>query len=278
MRTAAERQQQLSLLARLRTTFPEDPEWPMPDQVSQDHYWAYLKTSHDVGGEPAAPGVFENKEEERWELMTYVLCETLGWRGIWVSEERRRIGNVDVGRAVYLGLPYYARWLWAVGRVLIEKKHITSGELTQRLAQVYDRFAGLPAGAHVEAQPRCEGDGSAVARNKHHLDAVGIGDPQKFAGRAAPARFSLGDRVRVRNLPVMFYTRTPEYVRGATGTIAEVAYESPAPEDESWDRLEAQPEWFYIVRFNQTELWDTYTGPAHDSLQTELPERWLEPA
>lgn len=42
------------------------------------------------------------------------------------------------------------------------------------------------------------------------------------------------------------------------------------------DREDAAPEWFYIVRFKQRDLWDTYTGPATDTLQTEIPERWLQ--
>jgi hypothetical protein len=84
--------------------------------------------------------------------------------------------------------------------------------------------------------------------------------------------------VVVRELPALFYTRTPEYVRGAKGEIAKVSYESPAAEDESWDLLDAQPEWFYIVRFNLSELWYGYTGTSSDTLQTEIPERWLQPA
>ncbi len=56
----------------------------------------------------------------------------------------------------------------------------------------------------------------------------------------------------VRELPVIFYTRTPEYVRGATGEIEAVAYESPAAEDETWDRP-ARPEWFYVVKFNMAD-------------------------
>lgn len=276
MSTAAERAEQLALVSRLKATYPEVPEWPMPDQVTHDHYLAYMKTTHDVGGELQVPVTYENKEEEQWELMTYVLCEVLGWRGIWVSEERRRIANVDVGRSIYLGLPYYNRWLWSVGRLLIEKKHITWGELTDRLAEVAARYAGGLNGRKPEAEPKFEGDGSKVKRNKHHLEAVGIGDPQVFAGKADPAKFKVGDRVRVRELPAMFYTRTPEYARGAEGVIAEVTYESPAPEDETWDREDAKPERFYIVRFNQSELWDSYTGPKNDTLQTEIPERWLE--
>lgn len=248
----------------------------MPDQVTHDHFLAYMKTPHDVGGELNVPEVYENKEEEQWELMTYVLCEVLGWRGIWVSEERRRIGNVDVGRSIYLGLPYYVRWLWAVGRLLLDKKHITWGELTERLDEVRARYADGLDGRRPEAEPKFEGDGKNVTRNRHHLEAVGIGDPQIFAGKAGTPRFKLGDRVKVRELPALFYTRTPEYARGAEGVIAEVSYESPAPEDETWDLEEAKPEWFYIVRFKQAELWDRYTGPANDTLQTEIPERWLE--
>lgn len=278
MSTAAERATQLALISRLKAVFPEVPEWPTPDEISHEQWLAYMKTPHDVGGELDFPHRYENKEEEQWELMAYVLCEVLGMRGIWVSEERRRIGNVDVGRAVYLGVPYYSRWLWAVGRLLIEKKHISWGELTDRLTEVQARYSGGLNGGYPEAQPKFEGDGVNVTRNKHHLEAAGIGDPQVFAGKAGKAKFKAGDRVRVRELPAMFYTRTPEYCRGAEGVIAEVTYETPAPEDETWDIEDAPVEWMYIVRFNQSELWDNYTGPGNDTLQTEIPERWLEAA
>ena len=276
MSTAAERAEQLALVSRLKTVYPEVPEWPTPDEVTHSHWLAYMKTPHDVGGELDYPHPYENKEEEQWELMTYVLCEVLAWRGIWVTEERRRIGNVDVGRSIYLGLPYYARWLWSVGRILIEKKHIDWAELTDRLAEVKSRYPGPLNGRRPDARPKFAGDGKGVKRNQFHIKAVGLGDPPVFAGTADPAKFKLGDRVRVRDLPAMFYTRTPEYVRGAEGIIAEIAYESPAPEDETWDREDAKSEWFYIVRFRQSDLWDNYTGPNTDTLQTELPERWLE--
>lgn len=276
MSSAAERAQQLALVSRLKAIFPEVEEWPTPDEITHDHYLAYLKTVHDVGGELQVPLPYENKEEEQWELMTYVLCEVLGWRGIWVSEERRRIGNVDVGRSIYLGLPYYSRWLWSVGRVLIEKGYISWGELTDRLAEVQARYAGGLDGRTPDAEPKFSGDGANVKRNSHHKAAVGIGDPQIYAGKADPAKFKVGDKVVVRDLPAMYYTRTPEYCRGAQGVIAEVTYESPAPEDEAWDHEDAKPEWFYIVRFRQRDLWDTYTGSDVDTLQTEIPERWLQ--
>jgi len=276
--TAAQRAKQLDLVARLKSAYPELPDAPSPDLLDHDRFTAYMKPVHDVGGEPDTPMKYENKGYEYWEHMTYVMCEVLAWRGIWLSEERRRMGNVDVGRAVYLGFPYYGRWLLSVARVLLEKHHIGLTELTERMAEVRQRYAGGLAGKKLAAEPKCVGDGSQVERNRHIVHAVGKGDPQVYAGRADEPKFDVGDVVTVRELPVLFYTRTPEYVRGATGVIAVVAYESPAPEDETWDRPDAKPEWFYVVSFTMAELWHGYNGTPTDTLRTEIPERWLQPA
>jgi hypothetical protein len=91
-----------------------------------------------------------------------------------------------------------------------------------------------------------------------------------------PARFNVGDRVRVKDLPNLFYTRTQMYVRGVSGTIAARTYEDLIPEDEAWHRDDAQPEQFYLVRFRQKDLWEDYPFD-NDTLQTEFPDRWLEP-
>ena len=91
-----------------------------------------------------------------------------------------------------------------------------------------------------------------------------------------PARFNIGDRVRVKDLPNLFYTRTQMYVRGVNGTIAARTYEDLIPEDEAWNRDDAQPEQFYIVRFRQKDLWEEYPFD-NDTLQTEFPDHWLDP-
>ncbi len=93
---------------------------------------------------------------------------------------------------------------------------------------------------------------------------------------ARPARFNVGERVRVKDLPNLFYTRTQMYVRGVEGTIAMHTYQDLIPEDEAWNRDEAPQEQFYIVRFRQKDLWDGYPF-ENDTLQTELPDGWLEP-
>ena len=265
------------LSSQLRVAFHRVQDWAYPDQVDHGTFRAYMKTPHDVGGEPDPPALFEDKEEEQWELNTFVTCEVLGWRGIWTSEERRRIGNVDLGRTNYLGLPYYGRWLWAIARCLVDKRHITLGELIERVGEVRDRYAGGISGP-LDAAPRTTGNTEAVARNHHHVDAVGKGDPQCFADTAGTPGFAVGDAVLVRELPTIFYTRTQEYLRGASGTVAKVSYESLAPEDEAFDQEDEESEWFYIVRFRMADLWTAYTGPPIDTLQAEISERWLRPA
>lgn len=99
---------------------------------------------------------------------------------------------------------------------------------------------------------------------------------QSNNAKTVPARFNVGDRVRVKDLPNLFYTRTQMYVRGVTGTIAARTYEDLIPEDEAWNRDDAQREQFYIVRFRQKDLWEDYPFD-NDTLQTEFSDRWLEP-
>ena len=53
---------------------------------------------------------WHEKEEEQWELNTYVTCECLAWRGVWNAEERRRRQNVDLGQDAILG----PALLWAL--------------------------------------------------------------------------------------------------------------------------------------------------------------------
>ncbi len=110
--------------------------------------------------------------------------------------------------------------------------------------------------------------------------AEGVGDPQCYKGKAGgPPRFKVGDLLRVKDLPDVFYNQTPGYTRGVAGMVVSVVYESPTPEDEAWGNLD-QAEWFYLLSFRHVDLWgddDPDTNP-NDTVQAEMPERWLEPA
>lgn len=90
-----------------------------------------------------------------------------------------------------------------------------------------------------------------------------------------PARFKVGDRVRVKDMPNLFYSRTQMYARGVSGTIAACTYQDLIPEDEAFNRDDGRLEQYYIVRFSQKDLWAEYPSD-NDTLQTEFPDRWLE--
>ncbi|MEW8617051.1 MAG: SH3-like domain-containing protein [Candidatus Thiodiazotropha endolucinida] len=114
-------------------------------------------------------------------------------------------------------------------------------------------------------------------REHHVKKATDIGDPQCFKGEAGAPKFKVGDKVRIRDLPDIFYTRTQVYTRGVPATVAQLVYESPAPEDEAWDNTD-KVVWFYSLVFKQKDLWPDYPDAfANDTVETELPERWLEP-
>ncbi len=101
---------------------------------------AYMHPPHDVGGQPDVPIRYEEKEEEQWELNTYVTCEVLGWKDVWNAEERRRRADNDLGYTLYMGMPYYGRWIWAAARMLVDKKHISLSELLDKIAEVKSRY------------------------------------------------------------------------------------------------------------------------------------------
>ena len=88
-------------------------------------------------------------------------------------------------------------------------------------------------------------------------------------------RFKVGDRVQLRDMPYFFYTRSQMWARGVVGTIAALTYPDLVPEDEAFNQ-DGRVEQYYIVRFRQKDLWDEYPS-GNDTLQTEFPDRWLEP-
>jgi nitrile hydratase len=96
-------------------------------------------------------------------------------------------------------------------------------------------------------------------------------------GTIAP-RFAPGDRVAVRRAYPPGHLRTPYYARGAAGVIERLCGSFANPEELAFNRpgLPAQP--LYRVRFRQADLWADYQGPAHDTIEIEIYQHWLEAA
>jgi len=66
-------------------------------------------------------------------------------RGTWLEGHmerrgRRRRADNDLGYTLYLGMPYYGRWIWAAARMLVDKNHISLSELLEKIAEVKSRY------------------------------------------------------------------------------------------------------------------------------------------
>jgi len=100
------------------------------------------------------------------------------------------------------------------------------------------------------------------------------------SGVASPlaVRYAAGDRVLVRDAWPPGHIRTPAYIRGRIGVVAQALGPHPNPEELAYRRsgLPAQP--LYRVRFRQAEIWPGYAGAAEDTLDVELYQHWLDPA
>ena len=260
MSDAAERATQLDLVARLKSSYPELPDAPTPDLLDHHRITAYIKPVHDVGGEPDAPMKYENKQYEQWEeddlrhLRSPRLARHLAVRGTPANGQRRRRVAPNIWAAVL-------RALAAGGRA-------GAGRETPHRPDRAERAHGRGPGSDTQAgstarnwrpsrSPKATDRGSSATATPSTRSARAI--RRCMPGKAGTPKFKVGDAVVVRELPVLFYTRTPEYVRGATGEIERWRTKAPPPRTRRGTRP-TQAEWFYVVRFNMAELWDGYNG------------------
>ena len=95
---------------------------------------------------------------------------------------------------------------------------------------------------------------------------------------APQRRFNVGDRVLVKRSSPPGHRRTPAYIRGKHGVIERICGVFPNPEELAYG-FDGEPKRvLYRVRFPQHHVWPDYTGPAHDWIEMEIYEHWLDPA
>jgi nitrile hydratase subunit beta len=86
-----------------------------------------------------------------------------------------------------------------------------------------------------------------------------------------------GDTVRVMSRSPIGHYRVPIYLRGKQGVVEKVM--EPVQLDnerEGYGQNGGDKRHYYRVAFPMTELWADYAGPAHDKLNIEVFENWLE--
>jgi nitrile hydratase beta subunit len=193
-------------------------------------------THADLGGRTGFGPVRPESEGEifhaAWEPRALALTLAMGATGSW---------NIDMSRAAretlpdYASLGYYQIWLRGLEALLAtcglaSPEEIASGRVTEA--------------------PR------PVARVLRAAEVAGVlakgSATERPAG--APARFEVGDRVRMRAEVPAHHTRLPGYARGRSGVVERVLGVHVFA-DAHAQGLGEQPQWLYTVVFDEAEIW-----------------------
>jgi nitrile hydratase subunit beta len=186
---------------------------------------------HDLGGKQGFGKVRYTLDakpfHEAWEVRANSLYAFAVRVGIFnMDEYRHAIERMEPRH--YLSASYYERSLTGLLTLCVEKGVLTREELERR------------AGGRVPlASASAPGRPNVVTRE----------------------RFSIGDRVRVREDYVPGHVRMPAYIRGRTGTVVGESPAYPFP-DAHAHALESQDEPTYDVRFRSQDLWPNSADTA----------------
>jgi nitrile hydratase len=203
---------------------------------------------HDLGGRQGFGAVVVEPNEppfhERWEALARSLMYVVMTKVPNASGGAFRHAIERMEPAHYLNSSYYEHWLTAAATMAVERGLVTHDELEQRAGGAF------PLSLPVRAEP--------------------IDDPPR--GRS---RFTVGDRVRVRQWHPLGHTRCPNYIRGKVGVITRSDGEFSIPDVEAHSTQRVS-EATYSVRFDADELWND--GQPGVTVNVDLWDSYLEPA
>jgi hypothetical protein len=93
-----------------------------------------------------------------------------------------------------------------------------------------------------------------------------------------PAKYKVGEKVKVLKAYPLGHVRTPYYIRGCVGEVERFCGAFANPEELAQMRSGLPPLPLYRVRFRQKEVWPDYRGNDTDVLEVEIFEHWLDRA
>jgi nitrile hydratase subunit beta len=214
---------------------------------------------HDMGGMHGFGKVEPEPDEPvfhaPWEGRVLAMQRAMTYTGAW---------NIDMSRAaqeglpphVYLGVSYYKRLALGMEQNLLGKGLVSADELAAGHA--------LHSPKPVKRTMNADDVGAALTRGRYGRPAT------------APARFSIGERARAKNIHPPTHTRLPRYVRGHVGVIERIQGCHVFPDAVVVGAGE-NPQWLYTVVFAGRDLWGEGSDPTV-KVSIEAFEPYLEPA
>lgn len=218
-----------------------------------------MNSVHDMGGMHGFGAVQPQRDEPtfhaQWEGRVLAMSRSLGYAGAW-NVHMARAAREALDPVDYLSASYYENMLLTVHMLLLKR--------------------GLVSQDEVEAG-RALRPGAPLARTVDPTDISPILRRRKRPQAApAPARFSVGDRVRAKNINPPTHTRLPRYARGRVGVVEAVAGVNPLADAAALGAGD-DPQWYYTVVFKGPELWGEGSDPRL-SVAIGAAELYLESA
>jgi nitrile hydratase len=205
-----------------------------------------MNGAHDMGGMHGLGAIVPEADEPvfhaPWEARVFAMTSaSFGWRR-WTVDAWRHQQELVPGPD-YLKISYYERWAVSLAELVVK-----SGMATRQ-----------------EVEPA--------------WPAIGVSETQPIiAAGAAPTvpSFSVGDKVRTRNINPTGHTRLPRYARGHVGVVTRHHGAHVLP-DATAHALGDRRQPLYQVRFEAAELWGPETR-GHAAVHLDLWEEYLAPA
>lgn len=212
---------------------------------------------HDMGGMQGFGAIVPEKNEPvfhaRWEGRVVAMRRAIAATGKLPPLLRPAIESIPA--ADYLRMSYYEKWYAAVVELFVAGGLVTREEIA----------TSKPADGSVKSAPALTPAEAAVLPFRPSKAMLNV--PVK-------PNYSIGQRVRARNMNPVGHTRLSRYARGRTGVIERDRGVQAFPDTNVYGRGE-NPQHVYSVRFAARELWGE-AASARDSVYLDLWEDYLE--
>lgn len=208
--------------------------------------------AHDMGGVPGFGSVVPEANEPvfhaKWEGRIFAMTLAMTKPGKW-NIDMSRSAREDLSPKEYLNKTYFQIWVSGLERLLVDRDLVAPDEIeTGQVRLPHKNVSVLKA--------------DEVAGMLRH------GGPSERES-TQPARFAVGDRVRMKMINPPTHTRLPHYVRGHVGMIELLHGTHVFPDSNATGRGE-DPQCLYTVTFDGRELW----GEASDSSVKVSVDAW----
>ncbi len=220
-----------------------------------------MKGIADLGGtegwgQVKKPTVDEPVFPQEWESRAFALALLSMGRvsGRNLDAFRHALGRLDSDD--YFADGYYGRWLNAAELMLVDSAILAPGAIEARARRLRGEDVAEPA----VPEPNKPDYAPTAAGSLRTVDE--------------PARFSVGDEVRAKDMEPQGHTRLARYLRGHRGVVEMVQPAALLPDTHA-HFLGENPQHVYTVRFDSRELWGAGAEPFE--LTVELFDSYLEP-